>query len=234
MARLALVGGHGTLVAALGDGGRRVEHGRVVLVERTDAVILERHGPDDAKPPHRIDHHANLEALAAAGCDRVLGLGSVGALRSDWPVGTVLAPDDFYAPLVNPTRFDDARGYQVPGFDRGWRGAVVDAWRRATATPIRDGGVYAQTIGPRFETPAEVRALGAVADVVGMTAASECVLAPEYGLAYASICVVDNLANGLEAAELTLEQYRGAAAVNRARLVRDLHALVARLTGGAP
>jgi purine nucleoside phosphorylase len=60
------------------------------------------------------------------------------------------------------------------------------------------------------------------------------VLAPEYGLAYASICVVDNLANGLEAAELTLEQYRGAAAVNRARLVRDLHALVARLTGGAP
>ncbi len=38
------------------------------------------------------------------------------------------------------------------------------------------------------------------ADVVGMTMASECVVAGELGLAYASVCVVDNLANGVAAA----------------------------------
>jgi purine nucleoside phosphorylase len=35
------------------------------------------------------------------------------------------------------------------------------------------------------------------ADVVGMTMASECVAAGELGLAYASVCVVDNLVYGL-------------------------------------
>jgi 5'-methylthioadenosine phosphorylase len=234
VARLALVGGHGTLVAALGDGGRRVEHGRAVLVDAAGVLILERHGLDGFVPAHRVDHHANLGALVAAGCDRVLGLSSVGSLRPDWPVGTVVAPDDFYAPLVNVSRFDDARGHRVPGFDLTWRRTVVEAWRGATATPVVDGGVYAQTVGPRFETRAEVRALAAAADVVGMTAASECVLAPEYGLAYASICIVDNLANGLEAEPLTIEEYRRAAAVNRVRLADDLRALVAALVVERP
>ena len=39
--------------------------------------------------------------------------------------------------------------------------------------------------------------MAAHADVVGMTMASECIVAGELGLAYAAICVVDNLANGI-------------------------------------
>ena len=35
------------------------------------------------------------------------------------------------------------------------------------------------------------------ADVIGMTVASECVVAGELGLRYAALCVVDNLANGV-------------------------------------
>ena len=46
--------------------------------------------------------------------------------------------------------------------------------------------MYAQTLGPRFETPAEVRALARVADMVGMTIAAEAVLAGEAALAYAA------------------------------------------------
>ena len=41
--------------------------------------------------------------------------------------------------------------------------------------------------------------MAAHADVVGMTIASECIVAAELGLAYAAICVVDNLANGIGA-----------------------------------
>jgi 5'-methylthioadenosine phosphorylase len=89
--------------------------------------------------------------------------------------------------------------------------------------------VYAQTRGPRFETPAEVRALTRVADLVGMTVASECILTSEVGLPYAAICVVDNLANGLGDAPLTLDEFRAGVAANRDRLVADLDALLPRL-----
>ena len=44
-----------------------------------------------------------------------------------------------------------------------------------------------------------------------MTIASECVAACELGLAYAAICVVDNLANGVGERELTMEELRGRA-----------------------
>ena len=58
-------------------------------------------------------------------------------------------------------------------------------------------GVYWQARGPRLETPAEIRLVAAHADVVGMTVATECVIAGELGLRYAELCVVDNLANGV-------------------------------------
>ena len=89
----------------------------------------------------------------------------------------------------------------------GVRVTVLEAWREGSEIELIDGGVYAQTIGPRFETAAEVRALARVADVVGMTLAAETVLAREAGLAYAAVCSVDNLANGISEAPLTVEEY---------------------------
>jgi 5'-methylthioadenosine phosphorylase len=86
--------------------------------------------------------------------------------------------------------------------------------------------VYWQTIGPRFETRAEIRLLAAYADVVGMTMASECVLAGEVGLRYAAVCMVDNLANGVGAEPLTMEEFEAGKAANRARLLAVLAAVL--------
>ena len=83
-----------------------------------------------------------------------------------------------------------------------------DTWRDASSTPIVDGGVYVQTIGPRFETPAEIRFFATVGDVVGMTVAAECVLAKEAGLAYAAVCMIDNMANGLDDVGLSLDEFQ--------------------------
>ena len=61
-----------------------------------DWEVLQRHGEAAAYvPPHRIDHISNLRALAHAGCDRVLALGSVGSLRPDLAPGALLCPHDF-------------------------------------------------------------------------------------------------------------------------------------------
>jgi purine nucleoside phosphorylase len=217
--------------SAFGGGGTPIQVGGVTLLEAGDFVLLQRHGFDRYVRAHEIDHRANVVALRDAGCDRVLGLSSTGSLRVDWPVGTVAAPVDFYAPQVNDTIHDDARSHTVPSFDPGWRARVIETWTTHAATPIIDGGVYTQTRGPRFETPAEVRALARIGDLVGMTIAAECILSQEIGLAYAAVCVVDNLANGLDAEPLTIEQFQAAVAANRAALLADLATVLPVLAG---
>jgi 5'-methylthioadenosine phosphorylase len=171
-----------------------------------------------------------MHALVELGCDRVLALSSVGSLRPSLGVGTVVVPDDFVALSQEPhTIFDDGRGHRVPGFDPAWRARIVRAVHAAGPRHLRDGGVYWQVAGPRFETAAEVRYVATFADVVGMTVGTECVAAGEHGLAYAAVCIVDNLANGLAPAPLTVEEFEAGTAANQAWLVPALDPIVAAL-----
>ncbi len=220
MGRLAVILGS----SALGPGGPQIaaaaaEHG---------AAIVQRHDGDPYVLPHEIDHEANLRAVAEQGCDRVLAISSVGGLKAELAVGTVVCPDDFIALHAGPSIYADARAHTAPGFDQAWRAEVLEAWE-ADGARARDGGVYWQTRGPRFETPAEIRLIAPHADVVGMTVASECILARELGLQYAALCVVDNLANGLAAAELSVSELEADRAVNAALLREGLATVLPRL-----
>jgi 5'-methylthioadenosine phosphorylase len=178
-----------------------------------------------------VDHVANMRALVDQGCDRVLAISSVGGLRDALGVGTFLAPDDFIALDTSTSVYDDFRGHTVPALDPEWRRTVIDAWSAHAKGIVRlqDGGVYWQSVGPRFETPAEVRFIAHFADVVGMTMASECIVAGELGLAYACICVVDNLANGVGERPLTVAEYEAGKRANQAALVAALDAVVPAL-----
>lgn len=202
---------------------------RALEVSLPDAAFVQRHGSGRYVLPHRIDHLANMRALAQRGCDRVLAIGSVGGLRSELGPGTLLCPDDFVALGAGPAAFDDERAHSVPGFDPAWRRRVVGAWKDQVGSPLFDGGVYWQTRGPRLETAAEIRLISAHAHVVGMTIASECVAASDLGLAYAAICVVDNLANGVGESELTIEELETGRARNRQTVARGLQQLVPAL-----
>ena len=62
-------------------------------------------------------------------------------------------PEDFNAPEVAPSFYGDPRGHSVPGFDPDWRRIVISAWGSLHGDRAEDGGVYSQTLGPRFETP---------------------------------------------------------------------------------
>jgi 5'-methylthioinosine phosphorylase len=225
MGRLALVGGSSIRGAEFPPGARRREvatpWGDVAVLEAAGFAYLQRHGLDVYEAPHAIDPKANMHALAELDCDRVLALGSVGALRPELEVGTFLCPDDFIALHLGTTYSDAEGGHRVPGLDPGWRARVLGASGGA-GLAVRDGGVYWQAIGPRFETPAEIRLIAAHADVIGMTLASEWILAGELGLAYTAICVVDNLANGVGEAPLTQREYEAGRAANRDRLLSAL------------
>jgi 5'-methylthioadenosine phosphorylase len=236
MGRLAVIGGHSILGHEPGRGMEldRVEtdYGEAELLVGESHVLLQRHGLSRYRTAARIDHRANLAALERAGCDRALAIGSVGSLRAELEVGTFLCPDDFIALQLGVTFWPDRDGERVPGFEAAWRQEVVASWRRHSEGGLREGGTYWQTIGPRFETPAEIRMIAAHADVVGMTIASECVLAGELGIRYAAICVVDNLANGVGEAPLSVEEFEAGKAANRARLLAALEPVIGDLSGG--
>ncbi len=58
------------------------------------------------------------------------------------------------------------------------------------------------------------------ADLVGMTIASECVIAGELGLEYAALCMVDNLANGLAEGELSVAEIEADRLIQRGQAAR--------------
>ncbi|HEY8001899.1 MAG TPA: MTAP family purine nucleoside phosphorylase [Solirubrobacterales bacterium] len=215
MARLGLIAGSSLHDAELPEG---------------DWTAIRRHEVAEGyRLPHLIDHVANLRALAEAGCDRVLALSSVGGLRVELGPGTLVCPDDFIALDVEPlTVLEGAAAHRVPRFDAALRGELREALREAGVDAVEEG-VYWQTRGPRLETPAEVRFVAGHADVVGMTVASECVLAGELGLRYAALCVVDNLANGVGGEDLTLSEIERNRDLNRAALRATLDAILPML-----
>ncbi|MBF0142571.1 MAG: MTAP family purine nucleoside phosphorylase [Magnetococcales bacterium] len=227
---LALIGGSGLREAERFRSApvRRVAtpYGEVELSHFAGGLFLQRHGVAHYVPPHRVNHKAHLAALEHAGAGRILAVASVGSLRPELPPGTLVMPDDFFAPHLGISFFDDARGHRTAGFDREWRDTLLEAWRRSGMPLPHVGGVYWQSVGPRFETPAEIRFHQPHCHLVGMTAASEAILAGELGIPYAVIAMVDNFANGIDGPPLELTTFKALARRNEARLVQTIETLV--------
>ncbi|MEO5330703.1 MAG: MTAP family purine nucleoside phosphorylase [Magnetococcus sp. YQC-5] len=231
---IALIGGTNLLESNRfrNAGTRRIQtpYGPVTLLEQDGLLFLQRHSLGNYIPPHLINHRANIHALCQAGAHHLLAIGSVGSLRLDIPPGSCVLPDDLYAPQVTHSFFEDARGHQTPGFDSAWRSRILETWHATDLPRPLDGGVYWQTTGPRFETPAEIRFHQAHCHIVGMTVASECILAQELELPYAAICMVDNYANGLTPEPLTFAAFKQQVRANEAQLLLILETLLLTLT----
>ena len=83
------------------------------------------------------------------------------------------------------------------------RGAAKD-----TGVPLFEG-VYIQTTGPNYETPAEIRAYaGWGADAVGMSTAVEAMAARHAGMRVCGISCISNMAAGLNPAPLSHEDIK--------------------------
>lgn len=62
---------------------------------------------------------------------------------------------------------------------------------------LSDSLVYVNSIGPRFETRAEIRTYRSAGHVVGMTCGNEWMLCEELCVPYCLVCFCDNACNGL-------------------------------------
>ncbi len=220
-------------------GAARVVRGRLRDGD-AEVIFVPRHGAGHAVPPHRVNYRANVAALRQLGVDRVVATAAVGSLRAEIEPGLLVLPDQF----LDFTRgrvstFYDGEGTGVAHVDMTEpycpvvRRALAEAAARL-GLACREGGVYVCTEGPRFETPAEIRAYALLGgDVVGMTGVPEVCLAREAGLCYAAVATVTNHAAGLAGRHLTHSEVLEVMRANAERLRRLLAAALAGLAAGA-
>jgi 5'-methylthioadenosine phosphorylase len=179
------------------------KYGKVKFYSKNGTYYLQRHGA--GIPPHIINHKANITAIKELGITNIIAINSCGSLKEYIVPGTVVVPDDYIDLQNDHTFFDAKMVFTVPRISERLRKAIIAAGKKAKVKPV-ENGVYIQTKGPRFETKAEIKFFSAIADIVGMTLANEATLANELGLEYASICTIDNYANGIGKKELMIKE----------------------------
>lgn len=173
-------------------------------------AFVARHGTDHSIAPHRVNYRANVHALREAGCDRILAVSSVGGIAPACAPGVLVVPDQLIDYTWGREMTFQGAGDPVVHFDftdpysPEWRSKVTGALTHL-GIDFLDGGTYAATQGPRFESAAEIRRLAADGcHLVGMTAMPEAILAREAGLDYAAVCPVGNLAAGISDEKLRM------------------------------
>ncbi|MFQ6060181.1 MAG: MTAP family purine nucleoside phosphorylase [Thermoplasmata archaeon] len=178
---------------------------KIGTFEKKRVAFLSRHGKGHIIPAHQLPHKANIWALNSLGVEKIVSTSSVGSLRREIKPRSFLVPDDYFSPWNVVTFFDAEVKHITPSFDEELRQALIGTGKEL-GFKTYDRGVYVQTIGPRLETKAEIRAMSQFGDVVGMTVASEATLAEELDMGYACLCMVDNYCHGITEEELTYEQ----------------------------
>ncbi|HEX6142098.1 MAG TPA: purine-nucleoside phosphorylase [Geminicoccaceae bacterium] len=170
--------------------------------------------------------------LMALGCETLILTNAAGSLRPEIGAGRIALIEDHINltgrnPLVGAN--DEAIGPRFPDMSEVYDRTLRE---RALAVAGRTGldlarGVYLATLGPCFETPAEIRAFRALgADLVGMSTVPEAIAARHCGLRVLGFSIVTNLAAGIAAGPLSHEQTLEVAARAALDLERFLRALV--------
>jgi 5'-methylthioadenosine phosphorylase len=183
------------------------EFGKALVLLSDAIAFIPRHGkdPENYILPHLINHQANLKALKSMGVKEVIGINSTGSLKIRLEPGMLVIPDDYIIPSGGPTIYSNKAVHITPTINEEIRRKLIEA-ARDCGIKVIDGGIYWQTTGPRLETKAEISMMAQFADLVGMTMASEAIIAKEMDLPYVSLCSVDNYGHGLQKKKPTMEQ----------------------------
>ena len=228
MQRLGVIGGTGLIDMTLGEQLSAHEltlvrrdavtvetpYGEVPLTcielskgdEKKQLIFLQRHHNNGApsRPPHMIEHRANIRALLDAGCEAVMAVCSVGAIPEDFPPGKVALADQYIDFTGHQSTFhDDAAVFTsvTDPFDSTLNEALETVLRSSQGFDAQERMRYTYWLaqGPHFETKAEIDAIDTLGGhMVGMTMPREVKLAREVNLPYAAVCISSNWAAGRE------------------------------------
>jgi 5'-methylthioadenosine phosphorylase len=177
----------------------------VLLSDKIALILRPGNDLDSHILPHMINHAANLQALKDLGVTEVVGINSTGSLKKDLSPGTIVIPDDFITLTATPTIHENIAVHITPALNEKVRQKLIAAAKNCKISAV-EKGTYWQVPGPRLETKAEIKMMSNFADIVGMTMASEAVIALELDIPYASACSIDNFGNGLTSKPLSMEE----------------------------
>lgn len=166
------------------------------ILGEQEVVYLPRRGGEKLISPHQINYRANIWALRDAGVQTVLATAAVAGISEDFPVGTIVVPDqliDYTHNRESTFLGEDSRVTHIffsEPYTEGLRRRIL-AHAAHLRYNVKSSGTYAVTQGPRFETRAEVQRLQRDGShIVGMTGMPEAALARELGLDYAVLALV--------------------------------------------
>jgi xanthosine phosphorylase len=172
---------------------------------------------------------APINTLKRLGCRVLLATTAVGSLEPDVGPGSLVVVNDHINlqglnPLVGIN--DDAIGTRFPSLQDAYDPKLRELLHAAAAQeslPKMTEGVYLSTLGPSFETPAEIRAFKVLgANVVGMSLVAEIISARHASMRCSALSVVVNFASGMSDVEITHEEtlhYTAQVAARVAKLV---------------
>lgn len=190
--------GHaGRLVAGFSEGNR-------VLVMQGRLHYYEGYDMEEIVFPIRV--------FCLMGVRNIILTNASGGIKAEYGPGSLVLLKDHISSFVpNPLRGrnDERIGVRFPDsgdiYDKKAREEIS---RRCfqCGLPVKEG-VYVQTQGPAFETPAEIRFYGMIgADIVGMSTACEAIAARHAGLRVSALSCVTNYACGITENKLTIEE----------------------------
>lgn len=180
-----------------------------------EVAFITRHGKGHKTPPHLVNYRANIFALHSLGVNRIISSSAVGSMEESIKPGSFVIPNQFIDFTIGrPKTFFDGK-FSIKLHNGQEKKGVIHTdvtepycslLRKGLANSIKENGgqcqesgTYVCTEGPRFETPAEINAFRILGGtLVGMTSVSECILARELDICYATLCLVTNLAAGLQ------------------------------------
>lgn len=175
---------------------------------------------------------APIRIMKLLGVEAALLVSAAGALAPEIEVGSLALVKDhlnflFFNPLVGPN--DDDWGPRFPDLSHAYtpklRQILLENARRLNIKLPE--AVYLGTLGPSFETPAEIKAFRILgADVVGMSTVPEVITAAHCGLSVAVICMITNKAAGLIEGQIDHSLGLEISKHNASNLVRLVYAFI--------
>lgn len=218
MHKIAIIGGTGVydpkMLEDIREASLTTPYGMITYkagqYQGQEVIFIPRHGSGHTIPPHLINYRANIWGLKKLGVNIIMATTAVGSLNLAMKPGEFVLIDQF---------LDFTKNRQHTFYEGGERGvvhvdvtdpycpalrAVLSQAAASCDIGVHTSGVYVCTEGPRFETPAEIRAFAKLGgDLVGMTNVPEVVLAREAEMCYATISMVTNFAAGISDTPLT-------------------------------
>jgi len=177
---------------------------RVVAVMKGRFHFYEGHDISDLAIPLRV--------FGRLGVKNVIVTAAAGSVHKDVNPGSfVILKDHINFMGVHPLRgvYDSSFGAMFTDFtdayDKRFRTAALAACRK-NKIPSREG-VYLATMGPTYETAAEIRMYKMWgADVIGMSTVPEVLAARQLGMRILGVSCVTNLCTGISATPLNHEE----------------------------